>query len=179
MNIGQTHNRGIDWDMTARQRFDFGNLTANLSGTHMLKADYTVPGTKNTWTTNMNYFGITDAVTFRNLIKLNMSLETGKLTSTMVVSYRNGYTDAAASVLNVDTKKLETIRLEVPSYTTVDLQGRYAFNSAVTLRAGIKNLFDREPPLSLRASSGHQVGFDPRYADPMMRSFYFTGSYKF
>ena len=50
MNIGQTHNRGIDWDMTARHRFDFGNLTANLSGTHMLKADYTVPGTKNQWT---------------------------------------------------------------------------------------------------------------------------------
>ncbi len=179
MNIGQTHNRGIDWDMTGRHKFDFGNFTANLSGTHMLKADYTVPGTKNQWTTNMNYFGITDAVTFRNLVKLNMSLETGKLTSTMVVSYRNGYTDAAASVLNVDTKALETIRLQVPSYTTVDLQGRYAFNSAVTLRAGIKNLFDREPPLSLRASSGHQVGFDPRYADPMMRSFYFTGSYKF
>ncbi|NBV16959.1 MAG: TonB-dependent receptor [Janthinobacterium sp.] len=179
MNIGQTHNRGIDWDMTGRHRFDFGNFTANLSGTHMLKADYTVPGTKNQWTTNMNYFGITDAVTFRNLIKLNMSLESGKLTSTMVVSYRNGYTDAAASVLNVDTKKLETIRLQVPSYTTVDLQGRYAFSSALTLRAGIKNLFDREPPLSLRASSGHQVGFDPRYADPMMRSVYFTGSYKF
>jgi len=49
----------------------------------------------------------------------------------------------------------------------------------VTLRAGIKNLFDREPPLSLRSSRGHQVGYDPRYADPMMRSFYFTAQYKF
>ena len=179
LNIGQTHNRGIDWDMTARKRFDFGNFTANLSGTHMLKADYTVPGTKDQWTNNMNYFGITDAVTFRNLAKLNMSLETGKMTNSVVVSYRNGYTDAAASVQNVDTKKLETIRLAVPSYTTVDWQGRYVFDSKKSIRAGIKNLFDRAPPLSLRTSSGHQVGFDPRYADPMMRSFYITGQIKF
>jgi iron complex outermembrane recepter protein len=179
MNIGQTHNRGIDWDMTARKRFEIGNFTANLSGTHMLRADYTVPGTSNTWTTNMNYFGITDAVTFRNLAKLNLSLETGKLTNSVIVSYRNGYTDAAASVLNIDTNKLETIRLSVPSYTTIDWQGRWVFDSKKSIRAGIKNLFDREPPLSLRASSGHQVGFDPRYADPMMRSFYITGQIKF
>jgi len=179
MNIGQTHNRGIDWDMTARKRFEIGNFTANLSGTHMLRADYTVPGTKDQWTNNMNYFGITDAVTFRNLAKLNLSLETGKLTNSIIVSYRNGYTDAAASVLNIDTNKLETIRLSVPSYTTIDWQGRWVFDSKKSIRAGIKNLFDREPPLSLRASSGHQVGFDPRYADPMMRSFYITGQIKF
>jgi iron complex outermembrane recepter protein len=179
MNIGQTHNRGIDWDMTARKKFDIGNFTANLSGTHMLKADYTVPGTKDQWTNNMNYYGISDAVTFRNLMKLNMSLESGKLTNTVVVSYRNGYTDASAEVFNLATSKKENIRLHVPSYTTVDFQGRYAYSKAVTLRAGIKNLFDREPPLSLRSSRGHQVGYDPRYADPMMRSFYFTAQYKF
>ena len=179
MNIGQTHNRGIDWDMTARKKFDIGNFTANLSGTHMLKADYTVPGTKDQWTNNMNYYGISDAVTFRNLMKLNMSLESGKLTNTVVVSYRNGYTDASAEVVNLATSATEKIRLHVPSYTTVDFQGRYAYSKAVTLRAGIKNLFDREPPLSLRSSRGHQVGYDPRYADPMMRSFYFTAQYKF
>jgi iron complex outermembrane receptor protein len=179
LNIGQTHNRGIDWDMTARKRFDFGNFTANLSGTHMLKADYTVPGTKDQWTTNMNYFGITDAVTFRNLAKLNLSLESGKLTNSVIISYRNGYTDASAEVMDVATKQLEKIRLAVPSYTTIDWQGRYVFDSKKSIRAGIKNLFDRAPPLSLRTSSGHQVGFDPRYADPMMRSFYITGQIKF
>jgi len=107
MNIGQTHNRGIDWDMTARKKFDIGNFTANLSGTHMLKADYTVPGTKDQWTNNMNYYGISDAVTFRNLMKLNMSLESGKLTNTVVVSYRNGYTDASAEVVNLATSATE------------------------------------------------------------------------
>ena len=179
VNIGKKEYRGIDWDMSANHKFDFGKLTAQLSGTHMLHANYTVPGSDNVYTSNMNFFGSTNEVTFRNLIKLTTTLDTGRLSNTMTVNYRNGYTDAAASVRNVDTGKNETLRLEVPSYTTVDWQARFAFDKQTTIRAGIKNLFDRAPPLSLRASSGHQIGFDPRYADPMMRSFYITGNYKF
>ena len=180
VNIGQTHNRGIDWDMTTRQRFGFGNLTTTLNGTYMLKADYTRPGTSDQWTNSLNYFGINNAVTFRHIVRLSTTLDTGKLSNTLLVNYRNGYTDAAATVRNLDTNKNETnFRLEVPSFTTFDWQGRYAVNEAFMLRAGMKNIFDRKPPLSLRASSGHQVGFDPRYADPLGRQFYVTGNYKF
>jgi len=180
VNIGQTHNRGIDWDLTARQRFSFGNWTTTLNGTYMLKSDYTRPGTSNEWTNSMNYFGINNAVTFRHVVRLSSSLDMGKLSNTLIVNYRNGYTDASATVRNLDTGLNVTgYRLEVPSFTTFDWQGRYAFTEAFTLRAGVKNLFDRTPPLSLRSSSGHQVGFDPRYADPLGRQLYVTGNYKF
>lgn len=43
---------------------------------------------------------------------------------------------------------------------------------------GIKNLFDKEPPLSLRTSGGgHQVGYEPRYVDQLGRTFYLKASY--
>ncbi len=180
VNIGQTHNRGIDWDLTSRQRLSFGNWTTTLNGTYMLKADYTRPGTSNDWTNSMNFFGINNAVTFRHVVRLSTSLDTGKLSNTLIANYRNGYTDASATVFNVDTgANVRNFRLEVPSFTTFDWQGRYAFTENFTLRAGMKNIFDRQPPLSLRASSGHQVGFDPRYADPLGRQVYVTGNYKF
>jgi len=180
VNIGRTHNRGIDWDITARQRFAFGNLTATLNGTHTLKSDYTRPGTSDDWVNSMNYFGINNAVTFKNIARLLTTLDTGKLSNSIVVNYRNGYTDAAADVRDVAANAtVKNFRLEVPSFTTFDWQARFKYNEAITLRAGIKNLFDREPPLSLRNSSGHQVGFDPRYADPLGRQFYLTGNYKF
>jgi iron complex outermembrane receptor protein len=67
----------------------------------------------------------------------------------------------------------------VPSYITMDWQTRYHLRQAITLRLGVKNLLDRQPPLSLLASSGHQVGYDPSYADPLGRQVYVTGSYKF
>ncbi|WP_058049690.1 TonB-dependent receptor [Janthinobacterium sp. Ant5-2-1] len=180
VNIGKKEYRGIDWDLSANHKFSFGKLTAQLSGTHMLHANYTKAGSDNIYTSNMNFFGDTNEVTFRNLMKLTTTLDTGRLSNTVTVNYRNGYTDAAATVYNLATKKEEkNFRLQVPSYTTFDWQARFAFDKQTTIRAGIKNLFDRAPPLSLRASSGHQIGFDPRYADPMMRSFYVTGNYKF
>ncbi|MDN2713169.1 TonB-dependent receptor [Janthinobacterium sp. SUN118] len=180
VNVGKKEYRGIDWDLSANHKFSFGKLTAQLSGTHMLHANYTKAGSDNVFTSNMNFFGDTNEVTFRNLMKLTTTLDTGRLSNTVTVNYRNGYTDAAATVYNVDTHKEEkNFRLQVPSYTTFDWQARFVFDKQTTIRAGIKNLFDRAPPLSLRASSGHQIGFDPRYADPMMRSFYITGNYKF
>lgn len=179
INIGKTHNRGIDWDMTGRQKFDFGTLTGNLNGTYLIKSDYTKPGTDNEWTNSLDVFGINNAVSFSNLFKFTGSLETGAFVNTLVVSYRNGYSDAETSVRNLTTNKNETLRLDVPSYTTADWQGIYNLNKAVTIRAGVRNIFNTAPPLSLRASSGHQVGFDPRYADPTLRSFYMAGNYKF
>ncbi|MBF6907534.1 TonB-dependent receptor, partial [Acinetobacter baumannii] len=75
VNIGRSHYRGIDWELSSRQRFDFGNVTVNLSGTHMLKADYTRAGTSDEWTSSMNFFGTNNAVTFKNVARLGVTLD--------------------------------------------------------------------------------------------------------
>lgn len=183
LNIGRSHNRGIDWDLTVGEKYAFGKFSMNIMGTHMLKSSYTKPGTDNEWTDSMDYFGINDSVTFRNIIRATPSLETGKLLTSFSVNYRNGYTDAIPTPLpyNVTDKANTTVpfRLQVPSYITVDYQGKYVINKMWDVRVGVKNLFDKAPPLSLRASSGHQVGYDPRYTDAMGRTMYFNTSYKF
>ncbi|GGB85469.1 TonB-dependent receptor [Massilia buxea] len=179
VNIGQTHYRGIDWDTTVTQRFGFGKLTSALAGTYLMKADYTLAGTKDQWTSNMNFFGSDNNVAFRHVVRLSTALETGAFTNTLIANYRNGYTDASATVRNLSTNANETLRLHVPSYLTFDWQGRWMITKAASLRAGVKNIADRSPPFSLRSSSGHQVGFDPRYADPLGRTFYLTGAYSF
>ena len=188
INIGKAHNRGIDWDLTGRHKFDFGTLTLSANGTYMLIADYTVPGKANEFTSSMNAYGVDNQVTFRNIVKLAATLENGAWSNTLTLNYRNGYTDAPATVRDLSTgANINLVAngvgdfapIQVPSYTTLDWQGRYMLNKQLTLRAGIKNVLNRKPPLSLRASSGHQVGFDPRYTDPMMRSLYLTANYQF
>jgi iron complex outermembrane receptor protein len=179
INIGKTHNQGVDWDTTFRHNFSFGKLTTTLNGTYLIKSDYTKPGTDDVWVNSMNYFGVNDAVSFRHIVRLSMALDTGAFSNSLVANYRNGYTDAEAQSRNLGTGLLETFRVEVPSHLTFDWQGKWQANKNVLLRAGVKNIADRNPPFSLRASSGHQVGFDPRYADPMGRTFYVTGGYTF
>ncbi|MGQ5523364.1 TonB-dependent receptor [Chitinimonas sp. PSY-7] len=179
-NIGKSRRRGIDWDATGRAKLPFGTLTTNFTGTYLLKSEYTKPGTGSDWTTSLGYFGIDNAVSFRVISKLNATLQTGALSNSLTVNYRSGYTDAPSTVRDVAANKVvRNFRLEVPSYTTVDWQGRYAVNKVAEVRGGIKNLFNRKPPLSLRNSSGHQVGYDPRYTDDLLRTFYISGTYKF
>ncbi|MGJ7918895.1 TonB-dependent receptor domain-containing protein [Massilia sp. LXY-6] len=138
VNIGRQHNRGIDWDAMSRYKFDWATFTATVNGTHMLRSDYRLPGTDNQRTNSMDFFDVNNSVTFRNLARLSGTLDTGKLSNTLMLNYRNGYTDASVRVRNTPTNVNETIRLDVPSYITLDWQGRYRVNKAITLRLGVK-----------------------------------------
>jgi iron complex outermembrane receptor protein len=63
---------------------------------------------------------------------------------------------------------------------TVDWQGSYQVNSMLKVTVGIKNLTDKDPPLSLQTGGGgNQVGYDGRYYDPIGRSFYGRVNVKF
>ena len=67
---------------------------------------------------------------------------------------------------------------EVDSYSVFDLMGTYTGLKGLTLTAGIKNLFDEDPPLSNQATV-FQRGYDPRFTDPRGRTFLLRAAYKF
>ena len=69
--------------------------------------------------------------------------------------------------------------LDVPAYSLFDYQARYAVNKQMTVTGGILNLFNKKPPLTLKLDGGNMVGFDPRYHDGRLRTFYVSAGYKF
>src|SRR5450830_1688763 len=167
------------WRLTSVKHITV-TLTGNISGTYMLVSKFTKPGTDNQWDTDLGKFSIYNSVGFRNIVSATTTLETGKFTNSLSLNYRSGYQDAPATVRNLGTGKDESITLHVPSYTTFDWQGRYEYSKKVELRAGIKNLFNRVPPMSLQAAGGgQQAGYDARYTDSILRTIYVTGKYKF
>jgi iron complex outermembrane receptor protein len=179
-NIGQVINRGIDWELEGRTALgDLGRLTTSVSGTYMIKSSYTRPGTTDDFTDSMGHYGENAAVTFRNLAQTTFKLDTGAFTNQMMVRFRSGYKDINQLVRDVATNTNVRVALDVPRYITFDYQGTWKYSKALDLRVGVNNLFNEEPPLTLRDSSGHQVGYDPRYASPLMRTVYVMGSYNF
>jgi len=178
-NIGQTINRGIDWDLVARFKTDVGQLTTGITGTYMIKSSYTRPGTDNDFTDSMGRYGENAAVTFRNIMRATAKLETGAFSNTLTLNYRSNYKDITTTVRDVATNRNVALSVDVPEYYTWDWQGSYRFNKALDLRLGVKNIGNKAPPFTLRDSSGHQVGYDARYADPKLRTVQFTGTYKF
>jgi len=189
-NLGQANYRGVDWDMVFRTKTGLGQLTTAFSGTYMLKQRYQLIDGGN-WNTDLGVFGPDQKVVFRTQLNLQMSLKTQNFLNTLSAHYKSGYKDQSfqpgdAAIFNVDASGKKTgdpiafAGLDVPSYTTWDWQTRYDFSKALQLTAGVKNLFDRAPPLSLQnGGGGNQAGYDGRYADPLGRTFYLTGSYRF
>ena len=187
INGGVANYRGVDWDFSYRAKSSFGDVRAAWNGTYMIKQNYTTEagGTVNS---DLGTFGPDNAVVFRVQTNLSLSLTNGKMTNTLTAHYKSGYHDQAYPedtsiyAVKADGTKGASVAfggLWTPSYTTFDWQGKYDFGK-FGLTGGIKNLFDRNPPLTLQnAGGGNQLGYDGRYADPIGRSFYLSGNVKF
>jgi iron complex outermembrane receptor protein len=118
-------------------------------------------------------------VTFRWKGQWTNTLQHGNWAHAANINFQSGYKDFETEVENLATGAAENVRLKVKPYVTLDWQTAYTWNKQLTVALGIKNVFDKEPPLSLRANGGHMLGFDYRYYSPMGRTVQVKASYDF
>jgi len=181
VNVGTRDQSGIDYAINKGFDLGWGQLDLGLQGTYMIESDSSLTGS------SLGRFGNDDGVVFRNVMNLLVTLYHGDFTHTLFTNYRSGYLDQPQTVEITGTgvplgqgPEID-VQLNVPAYTTTDYNLRYMLlEDRLGLTFGIANLFDAEPPLSLRVSgAGHQLGWDPRYTDAMGRSFYLQARYSF
>jgi iron complex outermembrane receptor protein len=67
---------------------------------------------------------------------------------------------------------------DVGSYSIFDASVTYVGFKNLSLTAGIANLFDTDPPLTNQVTT-FQRGYDPRFTDPLGRTYLLRASYKF
>lgn len=189
LNLSKAEYSGVDWDNTFRTTLMGTKVSAQWTGTYMLKARYT-DGATGEWQTSLGKYGPDNQVVFRVISNLMISQQVGNWANTLALHYKSGYHDQAFAA---DDAIIRTVKadggfgspiafagLDVSSYTTVDWQTKYTVNKGLSVSGGIKNLLDRTPPLTLQnAGAGNSAGYDGRYADIAGRTFYATASYKF
>ena len=184
-NAGSADNQGLDWEINLSQATPFGKLTADLSGTHMLKSQYTLPGGTQT---DLGRFGGDNNVVFRDMFRLTLGLQTGAWANTLSVNYKSGYADQpftadSGNVLDGQRgrpgRRRGLQRPDVNSYTVADWQTRWDMSKNFRLTLGLRNIFNAKPPLSLKIVGGIQVGYDGRYADPTGRAIAVGATYRF
>jgi len=194
LNLASSRYRGIDLDATFRATTPIGKLTTNWSATYMLKAEKTVPDADTgglRTESSVGRFDSYDDVTFRWISRLVFSLKSSdQWANSLTVNYRSAYWDKNYTA---DDGRIRVVKDDgtlggytdlsgrrVNSYSTIDWQSKYIFNKNWSITGGIRNLLDKDPPLSIRdTGGGNQVGYDGRYTDPLGRTFYLTGNYKF
>ena len=184
-NAGSANYQGLDWEFNFATNTPIGKVSADLSGTHMLKADYELPGGKQT---DLGRFGGDNNVVFRDIFRVILGLKTGDWTNTLTVSYKSGYADQSYTAdsgnvvaVNADGSLGDGVAYngKVSSYTIADWQTRWDFSKNLRFTLGLINIFNQRPPLSLKIVGGNQVGYDGRYADPTGRAIAVGATYRF
>ena len=171
-NLGEVHTDGVDISLNYRLRAGgLGNFTFGSNSTYVRRFDYQdEPGGIYTKAVGAYKGGVTTGggpiFRWQSVATVNWAL--GPFGAGIVGRYKSGYLDQNTGG--------EGNR--VSSYTVFDLSGTWQPSKAFLLTVGVKNVFDRDPPYSNQAAT-FQVGYDPRYTDPIGRDYYVRGTYTF
>ena len=175
LNLGETRVTGVDID--ARWSLgmgELGKLGAMINGTYFIKYDVQNP--------DGSFSGGVDQINTANggVIPrwkhyLAVDWTVGPWGITLAQNFQKSYHDIPGTN---DAPTDPTRR--VGAYETYDMQVRYTGIKALTLRAGVRNLFDRPPPYTNSGGTvTFQGGYDSVYGDPRGRFLYAGVSYEF
>ncbi|NGZ85988.1 TonB-dependent receptor [Duganella aceris] len=168
-NLGEVKTAGIDASVLWRlPRQRWGGLSLQFDGTWVRKYDYqNEPGGE--FIENVGrYADATPVFRWRHNATVNWNL--GPWGASLTNRYMSGYTDQNG----VDPEFTNKVK----EYSTWSLSGNYTGIKNVDFTLGVRNLFDEDPPFS-NQSTTFQQGYDPRYTDPLGRTYYARLTYKF
>ncbi len=163
-NLGGVKTDGVDIGLNYRANAgSFGKLNFGLQSTWVHSFKYqNVPG--GAYIQNVGIYSGANPV-FRWQHNGTIAWNLDPFSLGWAVHYKSGYVD-----LNPGPK--------VSSYTTMDLYGTYAMAKGFSLTLGVRNLTDSKAPFTNQTQL-FQTGYDPRYADPVGRTFYGRATYSF
>jgi iron complex outermembrane receptor protein len=155
-NLGETKTRGLDIDMAYRfPTGAYGQFTVSLDGTYVLKYDYQRERGGEFVDNVGDYTDASPIFRWQHLLQVNWGA--GNWGVTLANRYKSGYKD-------------QNPALKVKQYSLLDLSVTWTPVKYLTLTAGVRNLFDTDPPYSNQATT-FQSNYDPRFTDPLGRTF--------
>jgi iron complex outermembrane receptor protein len=167
-NIGSLDTSGLDLSVTWRSAASaYGRFGASINGTYVI--DYTSREDDAPQVQGAGVFA-NDQVVQRWRHTVSFDYDKGPWSATLQQTFYSSYRD--------QNPMPDGSERRVKAYQLWDLTGSYAWTRQLRLRAGIKNLFDTEPPRSNQVYS-FLAGYDPNYTDPRGRSAYVSANYAF
>lgn len=183
VNGGTGDYSGVDYSFRVLNELSFGSLVSELSGTYLIESETSLNGS------SLGKYGADQQVAFRNIVQFKNTLSHDDFAHTLVMNYKSSYEDENHTVSGCSINEINpdgsigdcaALQLTVSSYVKWDYQVKWTGIEDLGVTFGINNLTDAEPPRSLRTGgAGHQVGWDPRYADAYGRTFYLQADYSF
>jgi iron complex outermembrane recepter protein len=178
-NVGSAKLEGVDIDVNAKFAVPGGSLNVNLNGTYMIKYDQTSPSgaisRKVGTMVEADGTPVLEAdgggVVLRWKHKLSATYTTGPWGITLAQNFYTGY--------RTGDRQIDGVPNFVSDQSIYDMNVSYTGIKNLRLAVGVKNLFDKNPPIYVPASNQFQAGYDISLYDAKARFVYGAVNYKF
>ena len=181
LNAGESKTEGLDITMALRGEAWGGRWRAGIDGSKILeKRSRIAPSLP---------FGPSEvgAFTFAGDLGLDwkhnafFSFTRGDWSATFSQLYRSGYRNQELPGVTAGIVSPPAVDRRVDSYITHNASVTWRGIEGLSVTAGIKNLFNEDPPFAITYDSNTGAGssWEPRVADPRNRSFTLLAEYRF
>lgn len=163
-NLGIQITKGIDFSAKYRLPVTaYGAVTFNYESTYIISQKVKQPS-QSDFTEGVGQFALFGPVQrFKQVF--TTSWDYGPFGASVVYNWGSGYLDYSGT-------------RNVGANETIDVLGSYTLLKTLKLGLGIKNLMDRNPPVSDQRQY-FQIGYDPTVGDPHGRAYYARLTYTF
>jgi iron complex outermembrane receptor protein len=181
VNAGERITRGLELGARTNGKLGSGRWTAGIDGTRLLEKKSRATENSDFGPSEVGRFTFTGDLGLKWKHTAFVSYKQGDWSGLFQNIYRAGYKDQVLPGVANGVVHPTDYNPDVKAYSIFNLSVNYTGVKNTTITAGIKNLFDKEPPFAITydSSSGAGSTWEPRVADPRGRSFTLTASYKF
>ncbi|MFB9241487.1 TonB-dependent receptor [Massilia antarctica] len=181
LNTGAAITRGIEIGARTNGKLWAGNWAAGIDGSYLLKKKSkpleSAPYSKD----EVGVFSFTGDLGLKWKHTAYVTFARGDWSAMFQNVYRSGYTDQVLPGVASGRIVPSNYNAKVDPYSIFHASLSYTGVKNLSLTAGIKNLFDKDPPFAITydGNTGAGSSWEPRVADPRGRSLTLMANYKF
>jgi iron complex outermembrane receptor protein len=181
VNTGGSQTRGVEFTMRGNGNVWNGKWSAGLDGSSLLEKRTKILATQPYGPSEIGVFSFYGDLALRWKHTAFLTYREGNWSTTLTNVYRAGYSDQVLPGVAAGRVKPANYDPDVKAYNIFHASVTYTGFKNLSLTAGVKNLFDKEPPFAITydSNSGAGSSWEPRVADPRLRSFTLLANYKF
>ncbi len=181
VNAGKSFTQGVD--LALRGNFDLagGRLGVGLDGTYLLEKKSQLVPSAPISASEIGVFTFSGDLGLKWKHNAYVTYGIGSFDFSLSQIFRLGYKNNAIGQVGSGAITRPDVVENVKNYVTYNLSAAYTGIKGFRLTAGIKNLFDTDPPFAVTydTDTGAGSSWEPRVADPRGRSFTLLAEFKF
>jgi iron complex outermembrane receptor protein len=181
INAGSARTRGLEVGGRLNGALGAGRYYASIDGTYLLRKETKLVQSSQYGASEIGQFTRSGDLGIRWKHSAAFTYTEGNWSSTVTQRFAAGYKDAVLPGVANGTVVPPDRVTDVDSYSIYNVSVTYSGIKKLRLTAGVKNIFNTDPPFSAvyDTNSGAGSSWEPRVADPRGRSFTLLATYDF